>query len=693
MQSLAVPDLYSTALCNLLVVLHHHRSMNFRTASLLFLLISHCTVTLQAQQQDSSRIRHLDSVVVTGERIRKEIVPVQVLRGEALRKLSVHSVADALRYFSGLQIKDYGGIGGLKTLNVRSLGSQHVKVFYDDIEIGNAQNGVVDLGRFSLDNLEAISLYNGQKSATLQSAKDFASASALYLTARSPEFAQSQKDLFKFTLKAGSFGTINPSALWEHKISEKLSSSFNAEYMYTNGQYRFRYSKKDGYDTTEKRRNGDVQYLRLEGGLFGKLNNGDWKAKVYWYNSERGYPGAAVREEPGKFKHQDRQWDDNVFLQGSLRKKFSSFYSLQLNAKYAYDYLHYLSDPREDVSTMYINNKYRQQEVYLSVANGFNITNWWSFNAAADLQYNTLKADLVNFVYPSRFTSLAAVSTSISFASVKLQGSMLGTFVDERTKLASSAAGNKQEFTPTIIGSWKPFKNEDFHLRAFYKRIFRMPTLNDLYYTFIGNKDLNPEYTTQYNAGLTYAHNARGTSAFKAFEVKVDMYYNEVKDKIVAMPTSNQFLWTMMNLGFVEIRGIDINLNSSWQLPRQILLDARFSYTYQKAQDFTDKTDTYYGGQIPYAPWHAGSIVLSPSWKSWSLNYSFVYTGERYETSANTEANYTRPWYTHDLAITRKISKWRLSAEVNNIFNQQYEVVQWYPMPGVNYKLIASISL
>ena len=74
-----------------------------------------------------------------------------------------NNVADALRYFSGIQIKDYGGVGGLKTVNIRSMGTNHVGVFYDGIELGNAQNGTVDLGRFSLDNMESVTLYNGQK--------------------------------------------------------------------------------------------------------------------------------------------------------------------------------------------------------------------------------------------------------------------------------------------------------------------------------------------------------------------------------------------------------------------------------------------------------------------------------------------------------------------------------------------------
>lgn len=73
-------------------------------------------------------------------------------------------MADALRYFSGVQLKDYGGVGGLKTIDIRSMGTNHMGVFYDGIQLGNAQNGLVDLGRFSLDNVEEIALYNGEGS-------------------------------------------------------------------------------------------------------------------------------------------------------------------------------------------------------------------------------------------------------------------------------------------------------------------------------------------------------------------------------------------------------------------------------------------------------------------------------------------------------------------------------------------------
>ena len=649
-----------------------------------------------AQHADTIKVTSLDSVIVARDRVNKEIIPVQSLTGAALNNLSTHSVADAIRYFAGVQIKDYGGVGGLKTVNIRSLGTQHVGVFYDGIELGNAQNGTVDLGRFSLDNMAAVTLYNGQRSAVFQSAKDFASAGSVYMTTRIPEFSPGKNDNVKLTIKGGSFGTINPSVLWEHKLNDRIKSSINAEYIYTTGRYKFNYTKKDGYDTTATRTNGDVESLRLEGGLFGKINNGDWKAKVYYYTSARGYPGAVVREEPGKFAHQDRQWDNNFFLQSSFRKNFSRHYSLQLNGKYANDYLHYLSDPRLDITTMYVNNHYKQQEAYFSSANLFTILPYWSINVAGDFIYNTLKADLVDFVYPRRYTGLGAVATSFDWSRIKLQASLLGTFVHETTSVAGSAARDKNEYTPSVIFSYKPFSNNDLSFRAFYKRIFRMPTLNDLYYTFIGNKLLDPEYTTQYDAGITYACNFKN-AVLNRIEMQVDGYYNQVKNKIVAMPTSNQFRWTMLNLGYVKIKGLDVAVQTNWQLKKETSINTRFSYTYQKARDFTDAGSPYYGGQIPYTPWHSGSVIINPTYKSFSLNYSFIYTGYRYTAVANIPENYFRPWYTHDLSLSKELLlhkyPFRFTAEVNNVLDQQYEVVQSYPMPGTNVKFICTVTL
>jgi vitamin B12 transporter len=152
-------------------------------------IYAQANLPIPKKESDSLKPRHLSEVIVLSSKQEFKIespMPVQILSGKQLEKLNSLSVADAIRYFSGVQLKDYGGIGGLKTINVRSLGSAHTAVFYDGMSISNAQNGQVDLGKYSLDNIEAIELYNGQKSTIFQPALVFFASNTLYLRSKTP---------------------------------------------------------------------------------------------------------------------------------------------------------------------------------------------------------------------------------------------------------------------------------------------------------------------------------------------------------------------------------------------------------------------------------------------------------------------------------------------------------------------------
>jgi outer membrane cobalamin receptor len=662
-------------------------------------------------------IQRLEEVTVTATRSR-EVIPPQKLSGEKLEALGSFSVADAIRYFSGVQIKDYGGVGGLKTVDIRSMGTNHMGVFYDGIQLGNAQNGQIDLGKFSLDHIEEIALYNGQKSEIFQSAKDFGSAGTIYLRSRRPRFADGKTYNFKAAFRTGSFGLANPSALWEQKTGENLAASFSAEYIYASGKYPFRYRKvfHDGtpaWDTTAVRKNGDVHSLRLEGGLHGFTDEGKWNAKAYFYDSEKGIPGAIVNNV---WKRSQRQWDSNFFLQGSFQRQLSRRYEMLANLKYANDWMRYLNP---DTSLMYIDNRFRQQEIYASLAGKYAILPGWDASLAADYQWNVLDASLQDFVYPRRNTLLAALASAFEWKGLKMQASLLATFVSENvTRIQHADDGallpgtqtgkpdDKREYTPAVFLSWQPFAQAEslapLRLRAFYKRIFRMPTFNDLYYTDVGNIALRPEYTSQYNLGAQYAREWK-RGALARIDVRTDVYYNEVTDKIIAVPKGNgQYRWMMMNLGYVEIRGIDVSAQVAWALPRGIRLHTGLNYTFQMAQDFSDPSDNdpqagTYGSQIAYIPRHNGSATANLQWRSWDLNYSFIYTGERWHNSSNIRENYEQPWYTHDMTLGKafryKKRNGKISAEINNVFNQYYDVVLNYPMPGRNYKLILKIEI
>ena len=634
--------------------------------------------------------------VVASRKSSENIVPHQRLDGKRLEALSAHSVADAIRYFSGIQIKDYGGVGGLKTVDMRSMGSHHMGVFYDGIQLGNAQNGQVDLGRFSMDNIEEISLYNGQKSSIFQSAKDYGASGTIYLRSRRPRFAQGRRRNVRVVYRTGSFGLQNPSLLWEEKISGRVSASVSAEYTYATGKYRFRYRKvfSDGtvaWDTTATRQNGDIRALRLEGGLNGMMDGGRWQGKLYYYDSERGIPGAIVNNV---WKHSQRQWDKSFFAQGSMQKEIGQNYELMVNAKFAYDRMHYLNP---DTTLMYIDNTFRQKEVYLSVANHYKINKVWDVALSADWQWNALDADMTNFVYPRRNTVMIAAASTATWQRVRLLGSVLGTFAHDKARSKSV-----DKVTPALYLNIYPLRDKAFCMRAFYKKIFRMPTFNDLYYTDFGNIALNPENTTQFDVGAVF-EKAFNRGILRKVEANTDVYYNRVSDKIVAVPKGNgQYRWMMMNLGLVKILGVEVQAHAQLELARDLLVGTHISYTWQQARDYSDPTDrdSYggtYKGQIAYIPWHSGSLTANMLYKGWGLNYSFIYVGERYHNSSNIRANHEEPWYTHDLGLTKDFNfkGWGISLalECNNLLDQQYDVVLNYPMPGRNWKLVAKIKL
>lgn len=666
-----------------------------------------CALLALRPQLHAEPVDTLPDVTVTAVVQDKGIIAPQELSGKQLQGLNAHSVADALRYFSGVQIKDYGGVGGVKTIDLRSMGSHHTGVFYDGLQLGNAQNGQIDLGRYSLDNIESIRLYNGQKSSLFQPARDFASGASIYISSREPKFAPDSRVGGTLQLRTGSFGLVNPSARIDYKVNEQLSLTASAEYTYANGRYKFRYRKvfSDGttaWDTTATRRNGDVHALRLEAGAYGRFRTGTYQAKVYFYDSGRGIPGAIVNNV---WKNSQRQWDRNFFVQASAKSLSDRRYAWMVSAKYANDYMRYLNP---DTTLLYIDNTFRQQELYLTTTHKLRLTSWWEVSLAADWQYNTLDSHMSNFLFPRRHTLLGALATSVAAAGFRAEGSLLLTEAFDSYLRNPQAGGGERthshlsRLTPALFLSWKPQMTEDVEVHAFAKRIFRMPTFNDLYYTDIGNATLKPENLMQYDLGVSWQVLPASTCV-TAFALHADGYYNRVTDKIIAVPKgTGQYRWMMTNIGKVKILGLEASGDISITPLSELLLHLRGTYTFQSARDFTDPADCLdaagtYKGQIAYIPRHSFSVNGDAEWRRWALNYSFIYVGERWDNSSNIPENYVQPWYTHDLSLTYSLPlrSHRASAtlEVNNLLNQQYEVIRNYPMPGRNFKLILRFDL
>ncbi len=666
-----------------------------------------CTMVISsfAQKEKTSAfdsIQHVDEVVVLSNLTFREVIPSHTLKGEQLERLNSHSIADALRYFAGVQLKDYGGVGGIKTINVRSMGSNHLGIYYDGIQLGNAQNGQIDLGQFSMDNVEEISLYNGQKSAIFQPASEFGNAGTVYIRTRRPHFSNGERTHLKTRVKYGSSDLIRFSTLWEQRLSASVTSSVGAEVMNASGKYKFCYRryKADGtiaYDTTATRQNGDVWAVRAEGNLYGAMEQGGWNVKAYTYHSERGIPGAIVNNV---WRRGERQADHNTFFQAGLLRNISDRFSSRLQAKYAYYVTHYVN---RDPKTMLVDNTYKQQELFLSTSNVYEIMRGWSASVAYDFKWNKLREEQGTRnkgqdMKPYRFSNMVSVATAYNQPWMNIQGSLLATFVKDHFP-GHNDKKSENVWTPAVFFNIFPLRNKSLSVRAYAKRSFRMPTFNDLYYTEMGNAMLKPETALQYNVGAVYVapRTSHLASRISHFRLQVDAYYNTIHDKIVAYPKGQQFRWTMLNLGKVHIKGLDVETELEVRAARELTLAGRLQYTYQDARDVTDPADTYYNHQIPYIPWHSGSAIFSASYRQWDFNYSFIYAGKRYNQQENIDYNYMPAWYTSDLSLMYRFrwvkTRCKATLEVNNLLDQQYDVILNYPMPGRNYAISMEVEI
>lgn len=652
------------------------------------------TVTASAQEHvvpaHADSIRHISEVVVSSRMSMRQTIPSATLKGEELRRMSSLSVADALRYFSGLQLKDYGGVGGIKTVNIRSMGSNHLGVFYDGIELGNAQNGQIDLGQFSLDNVEEISLYNGQKSAVFQPAVDFGNAGSVYIRTRMPRFADGRRSNLVARVKYGSSDTFRFSTLWEQRLGSNVSSSLSAGVLTSSGRYKFRYRRvtaqgTTAYDTTAVRHNGDIWAFRVEGNVNGQTRHGLWSMKAYTYNSERGIPGAIVSNV---WRRGERQWDHNTFVQGMAQQSVGRRFTTKMLAKYAYYDTRYVNN---DTTQMHVDNTFRQQEVYVSWANVYELTGWWSLSASYDFKWNKLNADLPRFAYPHRYSNYVSVATAADLGRLKIQASLMNVWVKDHARNVRTAKA-LSACTPALFVSLRPFDVQWLSLRAFAKRSYRMPTFNDLYYTDVGNANLRPESAVQYDMGVL-AEQRWSHGAVRRLMLQADGYYNTVHDKIVAYPKGQQFRWTMLNLGRVHIKGLDIQAQADMAVTHSLMATLRMQYTYQDARDVTSPATSYYRDQIPYIPWHSGSVVTGLQWRGWDLTYSMIYTGERYSQQENISYNHLQPWYTSDMTLAWHDGRWRVRLDVNNLFSQDYDVILNYPMPKRNYMLSVEYNI
>lgn len=682
--------------------------------------------------------RHTDAVRAT--------VPVQHIDRDAMRRMGLHTMTDALKHMAGLSVRDYGGAGGMKMVSVRGIGARHTAVVYDGIALSDCQTGEIDLSRYSLDHLSSVSLIIGDDDNIFQPARNQAAAATLRLNTYSRPTSQPLPEGERPTpqplpwregsemplqttipqaervstplpyregqgggsLTLGSFGLVNPSFRLSQMVSSQLTVSAIGEFFHADNDYPFTLQNVT-LTTRERRTNSRMNAWHGELNADWQLNaNNVLSGKVYYYTSNRRLPGIVHYYTN---ENHERLCDANVFGQLRLRSTLSDRLALLVNAKYNWTHTDYQNrTPGSGIGDA----QYWQREAYGSASLLYAPTSWLSLDYALDVQENSLNSTLSLYdAHPHRTLLLQCLAAKAQWQRLTLVARALyhqswsrssgssGSSNTSRSSSSSSDSGSSYScLAPSLSASYQLLPGKELYLRLMGKHIFRLPTFNELYFYHIGASTLRPERASQFDVGVSWESDGSKTSAALAspvhFSLTADAYVNRVTDKIVAVPF-NMFVWRIMNLDRATIVGADVVGDISCRLGRRHAIAFNANYSWQRAMNSTVRVSPVYHFQLPYIPQH--SLCATLSWENPWVCTSVTNSAQscRWTTVEHTAGTRMPGFGVTDLSLWRSFhlptGKGRCGAPLSlritmqNIFDRQYAIVAHYPMPGRSWRM------
>ncbi len=618
--------------------------------------------TLREVVAESRRPEHSVSLSSTS--------PSESVSAVAMKRLGLRGVSDVLRLMGGISVRDYGGLGGMKTVSVRGLSPHHTAVLLDGLPVSNSQAGQIDLSRFATYNMESLRLHIGGPSRIL--------APALLGAYSGSVAMESHSEGCEAVVEYGSWNTLSAdfSSPWASVL-----------YNHTDGDYPFTLSNGQ-HSSRLHRDHGRVDALQAALPSFLRWTSGpscsfSLRSSLQGYYSHRELPGSVVYYTN---EGTEQLWDLNLSARTRLEGMISEKWSLVAGLQYNYGWNKYfdaalVTDGSDGTS------RYRQNEYYLTAGLAYRPLRSLSLALVHDGQWSSLRTNLTGGEQPDRWISWNALRVRYRTSRLNIEGELLATVhrLRETSGLHASPSASCR-WTPSLAASVQPWATQSFFVRASWRKSFRLPSFNDLYYYRLGNHDLRPEQATETNVGLTWGHESETWKT----ELTADFYFNRVTDKIVAFPTT--FAWRMTNFGRVDILGLDLGGNMEWR-SEQVSVNAVFHISCQDARDRTDSEDSFLAtpSAIPYTPAVTGNASLSCVMPWVSVGWTLNWMGRRYSNVIESDRYRLDPFAEHGFSLSRvfylKGVELIPQASLLNAFDSHFEIVQYYPMPGRHWRL------
>lgn len=637
---------------------------------LLMILTLFLTLSVKASAQNDTIV--LESVEVTASHIYKKVQEKSMERcidTALIKRLKTVSLSQLLIQHSPVFIKTYGP-GGTASASFRGTTASHTLVLWNGLQLNSPSLGEVDFSTIPVFFTDEISLQWGSKTSA-----NSGGLGGVVNIANNQKFNEGLILDLKQTYGSfntwGSYVTLGYSGRnFITRVKAYRNSSDN-DFTYNNiATIPHQEMKQKNADFVDYGFMPEMQ-IRFKNSLLTLVSWNQW--------SHRNYPQIM----PNVFNN-TKEYADNDFSRnfisyktywnsGRIEVKSACFYEKQ------YYFLEsYTSNglPVTQTNSLNKSNVFRQivdlqQDLYKS----------WNLYAKVQWDYERVSSSDYDGIKDRNLISLYAAIDGKIYSDLDLRMTLRNDIVDDKS------AG----FFPTATLTYRTPFIKGLTFNAGYSHNYRNPTLNDLYWYPGGNENLKAENGKTFDFDVIYLYENVNFN----LDFGTGLYYSRVKDWIQWVPTNYRY-WMPKNVSEVLARGLEMHIRMNYKY-HLWNFSVSGNYVYSHTTDESEYAQQYnsFGRQLIYIPLHHANAFAEVKWKSWNLNYTFEFTGER-KTSMNDDEffAYELPYYTlHHISLGKQLNKFRIEFKINNITDNDYQTVLWRAMPGRSYEIYMEFKL
>lgn len=637
-------------------LLQHIDSLKLNIVRLGFLL---CLVftSLFASSQDTIKIQEVE---VSADRNQKEAVSVQKIDSMSLMDPSNKDLSSTLQKYSHAFVKSYG-IGSTATVSLRGSGSSHTNLMWNGTQLNSSSHGVADFSLYPPFFTEEVELYYGQNSSAMSSGGLGGSVSI----ANNVRF-QKQDELF-LQQQFGSFG-YESSAIRVKAGGLKFQSVSRFIYKEAQNNFEYRDLTEEGFpmkeiDHAQMRQRGILQSLHYRPKSNQRLDLHFW-----YFESNRELPAVMALKDLN-----ESQFDENMRLQAVFHQYIKNG-KITFNSSWLKDRINY-SNSLLTKPTSSLNNSWRN-----FISSEYRL-NKWTINSRLDLDIDI--SEQQTFDQPKRSRGRQAAFLQLSRS--------LGDQFTISTAARQEWIAENQYFLPQTRIDYST-KDKTIISWLLLGKNMKYPSLNDLYWATGGNPNLEAEVSKSAEFGQEY--NIR-TTKLSSITLNATVFYSRIEDYIQWTPT-NRGYWMANNLKTVESKGVESGIKYSKQGG---VLDQEWSLIYNYVSSVNlqknHPDDASVGKQLIYVPEHQYNLHNRWIYDNYFLDLNLQFIGARYLRSDNSDF---LPYYTNtDVSVGKKVKmashSLNLLLTARNLFDREYQAIQWRPMPGRNYMITLNYQI